>query len=90
MDKIFKSFRTVIDDNVFITDAVARLTAKQTVCLLLGSFAAYRALQWGRWKVKNSRLQALASKTVQDRDAKITKFDTTGVDVDHILSLDLT
>ena len=77
-------------DKKFITDAVTRLTAKQTVCLLLGSFMAYRTLRWGSWKVKNSRLQALASKTLADRNSQITKFDTSGVDVDHILSLDLT
>lgn len=77
-------------DKQSITNAVSRLTAKQTVCLLLGTFVAYRTLQWGSWKVKNSRLQALASKTLQDRNAKNTKFDVSGVDVEHVLSLDLT
>ena len=77
-------------DKQFITNAASRVTAKQTVLLLLGTFMAYRTLQWGSWKVKNSRLQALASKTLQARNAKLTKFDVTGIDVNHILSLDLT
>ena len=58
--------------------------------LLLGAFVTHKLLAWGSWKVKNARVMEIGRRTREARDSKFTKFDTKGIDVERILSLDLT
>lgn len=57
--------------------------------IALGCFILFKIYHYSEWKVKNAKVNALAKYTLDKRNSKWQKFDTSGIDVPLIMSLDV-
>ena len=57
--------------------------------IALGCFILFKLYHYSNWKITNGKVTALAKYTLDRRNSQWQKFDTTGIDVELILSLDV-
>jgi len=62
---------------------------KRSAFWILGGYIFYHLAKYSYWRHKNKRIVRLYTSIRQERDAKVINFNTEGLDIDLILSLDI-